>query len=107
MKIPDKIKIGGHWYVVKCPHNFTERGDLEGQQDGDALEIRIAGTDSWSGRGRPESVVAATFLHEILHACDFKSGHAVFRDNEKAIEGIAEMLFQVLRDNKLRFDEVE
>jgi hypothetical protein len=105
MKIPDKLKVGGHWYTVKYPYEFTERGDLMGQHDSDMLEIKISGKDPWYHVSRPESSIAVSFLHEILHACDRISGQHVFKDNEQAVGGISEILFQVLRDNKLRFDE--
>lgn len=105
MKIPDKIKIGAHYYIVKYPYEFTERGDLKGQQDADSCEIKISAKDGWSHTDRPETQIAVTFLYEILHAVDYVTGHKVFRENENAIEGISEMLFQVIRDNKLRFDE--
>jgi hypothetical protein len=105
MKIPKKLKIGGHTYSVIYPYHFKERGDISGQHDLDVLEIRVDDRDGWSHNARPESTVAETFLHEILHACDTISGHNVFKSNESAITGISQLLFQVLRDNKLRFDE--
>ncbi len=105
MKIPKKLKIGGHWYTVKYPYEFTERGDIDGQQDSDALLIKVSDKDSWSHQNRPKSRVAVVFLHEILHACDSFSGHKIFKDKEGAIEAFGEILFQVLRDNKLHFEE--
>jgi hypothetical protein len=107
MDIPEKLKIGGHLYEVKYPYHFEERGDINGQHDFDALCIRLDKNDGYSHLEMPESRIAANFLHEILHACDGITGHRVFRDNEPAIEGIAETLFQVLRDNHLHFDEID
>jgi hypothetical protein len=104
LKIPKKLKVSGHWYTVKYPYKFSERGDLKGQHDGDLMEIRISATDGGECN-RPESDIAATFLHEILHAVDRISGHYTFVEDENALKGLTEILFQVLRDNKLRFDE--
>lgn len=107
MKIPETLKVGGHIYIVKYPYHFTERGDICGQHDGTMKEIKLDNVDPWSHTSKSESGVAVTFLHEILHACDQITGHEVFRgdEGEKRIEAISESLFQVLRDNKLRFDE--
>ena len=106
MKIPKKLKIGGHAYRVVYPYSFTERGDRNGSHDFDALEIRIDNKDGWSHKENPESRVAVTFLHEILHACDAVTGGGIFSgdDSENKVERLSESLFQVLRDNGLRFD---
>lgn len=107
MKIPKTLKIGGHIYQVLFPYHFQERGDLRGQHDSDGNRILLDDMDAWSHELRPESAIAQTFLHEILHACERVSGHKVFSgdEGERAVEGISEALFQVLRDNKLHFDE--
>ena len=96
MKIPKKIKVGGHVYRVIYPCDFAENKNLRGQHDGDTKEIRISDDG-------PESVIAETLLHEILHAVDSVTGYKLFEDNERAIVGIGEALFQVLRDNNLDF----
>jgi len=105
MKIPEKIKIGGHEYTVICPYAFTERGDRDADHDFAMKTIRIDDKDSWSHRQQPESSVAVTFLHEILHACDHITGGGIFSGNdaEQKVERLSESLFQVLRDNKLDF----
>ncbi len=105
MKIPKKLKIGGHQYEVEYPYAFKERGDITGQHDAESLKIRISSTDSYSHKEKPESVIAENFLHEILHAADYISGHEIFKGNEAAVCGVSEILFQILRDNKLHFDE--
>jgi hypothetical protein len=107
MKIPDTLKIGGHNYTVKYPYHFQDRGDICGQHDGTMKEIKIDDSDPWTHSGRNETGIAVTFLHEILHAVDQITGHEIFKgdEGEKRIEAISEGLFQVLRDNKLRFDE--
>ncbi len=107
MRIPDKLKIGGHIFTVICPYAFQERGDRCGACDNSLHVIQIDDKDSWSHVQKPESSVAVTFLHEILHACDHITGHGIFSgdEGEKKIEALSQSLFQVLRDNKLRFDE--
>jgi len=107
MKIPKKLKVGGHIYDVECPYAFTEIGSTKGQLDPESKVIKIDPLDYYSHKERPESSVAVTFLHEILHACDHVTGHSVFlgHEGEKIVEGISEVLFQVLRDNRLKFYE--
>lgn len=106
MKIPKTLKISGHSYKVTFPYIFTERFDRWGDCDDAIKQIRIMEVDG-SGTKRAESAISVTFLHEILHAIDYLTGHEQFRgpEGEKRIEAISEGLFQVLRDNKLRFDE--
>jgi len=103
MNIPGKLKIGGHWYTVKFPYHFSERGDINGQHDAEALAIKLDDRDGYDHSDLPESRIAVNFLHEILHAVDVVTGHKIFKDNESAIEGISECLFQVLRDNDIDF----
>ena len=105
MNIPNKLKICGQMYDILIPYKFSERGDIVGQCDNCCLKIKLSTIDCWTGNKLPESVIAENFLHEILHAVDSLSGHLIFKDNEPAIEGIAALLFQTLRDNKLNFSE--
>lgn len=98
MEIPDRIKIGGHVYKILCPHIFKERGDCVGQYDSLANEIRLSSEDS-GGQPIAESSILVTLIHEILHVIDVTTGHHVFVDNEKAIEGFSNAIFQVLIDN--------
>jgi len=98
MKIPKSIKIGGHIVKVVFPYGFKERADLAAQCDHNMNEIRIDTLDI-SHVERPESGVMVDFIHEVLHRIDHISGHKIFRDNEPAIEGISEGIYQVLVDN--------
>ena len=106
MVIPKSLKIGGHVVKVVYPYVFIETTHLCGQYDDAAKEIRLSDLDTGGGK-RSESSVAVTLMHEILHAIDLVSGHSVFvgQEGEKAVEGVSEGLFQVLRDNPLHFDE--
>ena len=105
MRIPERLKIGGHEYRVIYPYHFTERGDRGADHDFSTKVIRIDGKDSWSHEECPESGIAVMFLHEILHGCDLITGGGIFSgdDGEAKIERLSEALFQVLRDNKLDF----
>ena len=103
MNIPKQVKVGGHTIKVICPYKFQERRDLRGQYDHDMKEIRLSVVDG-CGVERDEGGIFQTFLHELFHAIDFTCGHEIFTDNEKALEGITEGLYQVLVDNEGIFD---
>ena len=96
--IPKTIKVGGHNYKVLFPYVFKERFDRWGQCDYAQREIRLGLLDS-GGTERAMSGVWVTLIHEILHAIDNAGGHDIFGDNEKAVEGFSEMIYQVLVDN--------
>lgn len=108
MKIPEILKkgclkIGGHEYKVLYPHTFTETSRLQGLHTQSTRTINIAGlADS---EPLPESSIAVTFIHEILHAIDNNSGNCIFSstEGEKHLEAISEGLYQVLSDNNLDF----
>lgn len=94
----EKLKIGGIWHKVLFPYVFKERVDLDGQYDFDLGEIRIAGVDKGGGE-RTLDFIVISLIHEMLHAVDNTSGHRLFFENEKALEGISRGIFQVLVDN--------
>lgn len=96
--LPKKLKIGGKIYAIDFPYKFIERNDLNGQCDS-ALDILRIGADDGNGHTRSNASVIITFIHEILHAIDYDTGHFVFRDNESAIEGFSHSIYQVLVDN--------
>ena len=98
MKLPKRVKIGGHKYKVLFPYIFKERFDHWAQCDFAMKELRIGLADG-GGQDKVDSAVIVTFIHEILHAIDFTTGHAIFADNEPAIEGFSEGIYQVLVDN--------
>ena len=98
MNRPKTVKVGGHNYKVLWPYKFQERDDVSGQCDYVLNELRIAEVDG-SGNERAISSQTVSFIHELLHAIDIASGHKVFINNEPAIEGISEGIYQVLVDN--------
>jgi len=98
MKIPKSIKIGGHTVTVKFPYKFKETTTITAQCDVQCNEIRISGVDS-GGNEKAKSSISVDFIHEVLHRIDSVSGHNIFSDNEPAMEGISEGIYQVLVDN--------
>jgi len=98
MRLPTKVKVGGHWYKVTYPYRFTERNDIVGQHDYSGKEIRIA-SETFNGEVICDSSIVVAFIHEILHAVDYVSGSRIFEENETTIEVFSEILFSVLVDN--------
>ncbi|MDA2921691.1 hypothetical protein MYX07_00310 [Patescibacteria group bacterium AH-259-L07] len=98
MKIPKKIKVGGHIYKVIYPYRFKEREDLYGRTNEGRKEIFVTNLDA-NGNKLPQTKIEETFLHELLHAVD-----QTYNNNDLKEEIVARMgegLYQVLKDNKL------
>ena len=98
MKIPSKLKVGGHTYKVIKNFKFTQEPKLVGQADHDLGEIRVSPYES-SGNHRISSRVEETFIHEILHCIN-----NVYNENkfiEEDIGRLSQGLYQVLKDNRL------
>ena len=105
MKIPKRIKVGGHWVKVEYPYEFQERADCNGIAEVDEKRIRL--TDRGVGK-YPESSVAETLLHEILHhVCHSATAAISINDDERQHAAFTKALFQVLVDNKLDFRDVK
>jgi len=100
MKIPKKLKIGGHVYQIKFPYRFQERLDLVGQHDRSLKELRITDCDE-CGNQRALSDIFVTLIHEIFHAFDENFGHKIFvgEEGEKRIVALSECTFAFLIDN--------
>ena len=107
MEIPKELKIGGHMIKIKIEDDVVRM----------ANERQMG--DSWSAYNSirvcsvyPESQQAETLLHEILHHIMDNLGYEYVETKdvegkeihtEQTVEGLAQWLFQVLRDNKLKF----
>lgn len=102
MKIPKKLKIGGHDYRVLYPYSFGDGNGAAGLCETMQHTLKIDDKDFYGNPIESESYVKVTLLHEILHAIDGITGHGVF-DNELVCKGTSEILYQVLHDNKLVF----
>lgn len=87
MKIPNKLKIGGHTVEVKLVDNI-EGGNL-GLWDPKENLIVLDKT-------QPASQIEVTLIHEVLHAVN------ILTDHEK-LEYLSQALYQVIVDNKLHF----
>jgi len=97
MKIPKRLKLGGHVMTVEKIDPATIPAALVpefiGRWDTRAATLTIMG-------GQSESCEAVTFLHEILEAV---SALYELELEHPKISALAEHLFQVLRDNRLDF----
>lgn len=89
MRIPKKIKVGGHIYKVEVVDRVeTDPGENNcGDCDWQINRIRVK-------KDLPESQKAETFLHEIIHACNTDMA-------EKEVNNLSFKLYQVLADNDL------
>jgi hypothetical protein len=89
MKIPKKLKIGGHMVTVDSTKNL--RG-VDGDWDSGKNLIRISADLAKSQK-------EVTLFHEVFHALNAtmseqQSGH-------NFLESFAQQVYQVLADNKL------
>lgn len=87
MKIPKKLKIGGHTYKVIIEKPGRMKPDELGYTDRKKNEIVL---DS----SFPRDQIGATFFHEIFHAMNNELNHTL-------LDSLAEQVFQVLSDNNL------
>jgi len=96
MKIPDKIKVAGHYYKVIWDDKGLVKKGLVGNCNNDFKEIRICKYYK-NTRARAKSEIEETFMHEIIHAVDkhYNSNSL----SEKAIDRLSNGLYQVLKDN--------
>ena len=111
IKLPKKVKIGGHLWDVIFPHRFAE-SDQEGLCDFQAKIIYVNGYLN-NGGVRPDSCIWVSFLHEISHAICNTLALGIFSGEgektetvteelrESRTEAWSEMWFQVLNDNNL------
>ena len=92
MKIPQQLQIGAHTFtVVRKPLD-----DKTGETDICACTITLHDD-------LKDSVLGATFIHELIHACnstlgDTAMGHAL-------IDSLAEQLYAALANNGLLVEE--
>jgi len=101
-KIPNKIKIGGHWFDIIFPYRFTERSDRIADQHFQHKRIRICNIDENGNVYKLETNIV-NLIHEVLHAMNYTLGETVFDgnvDGERRTEAFAELIYQVLTDNE-------
>lgn len=97
IKIPKRIKVGGHIYRIKTDRGTQKRleaAKLFGQWDSLNQEIRLYLTST------PDRL-SHTFIHETLHAIDdvYCNSHL----SEDDIDALCAGLHQVLEQLKVRF----
>ena len=94
MKIPEKLKILGHEYVVSFDSKLFMRENVGGGKAcGNDLSIVLAG-------GMPESREAEVFLHEIIELVKYTLQVEI---SHADLSALSEGLFVVFRDNDLSF----
>ncbi len=97
MKIPDKLKIMGKTFNVTMQQSLTrdDGQSLLGQVFHAQLTVKI-------NSSLPRQTQDSTLLHEIIEAvCDLNE----IEIPHSTICILSENLYQVLKDNKLHFDE--
>ncbi len=90
MKIPKKIKVGGHWLRIKYSDEtdgFTGSGLRAGWKNIIVLQKEMA-------QSKREGVL----FHELMHEIAWQMGMDL---SEEAVSVISEMMYQILKDNKL------
>lgn len=96
--IPSKVKIGSITYDVSTnKDDYLKGAELLGE---------IAYTDQtvFVRSDIPKERQDNVFIHEIVHGMLYEMGHKDF-DNEDLIKPLSNILYQVLKDNKLSFDQ--
>jgi hypothetical protein len=93
MTIPKKIKISGYEYkVIECKNDARDE-NRNGWHNSSTYEIGI-------DPDLPEQVKSSTFLHEIIEAINCHNELGLEHNKVMILENC---LYQVLKDNKLRF----
>lgn len=92
MKIPKKLKIGGHIYRVKFRDRHVEDGvDTAGN-------CLCTQTTIWIDKTAKQSQQESTFFHEIIEAIN---GESELKLEHTQICALEFGLYQVLKDNHL------
>ena len=93
MKIPDKLKIGGHWFeVIKA----YDRLKLHGSDDEGAstnFYSRI-----WIDTSMSKSEQEETLIHEIIEMINTMHDMKL---NHQTISTLGEAIYQILIDNRI------
>lgn len=92
MKIPQKIKIGGHIYgIIKRDREKEDGKSSCGTHDGKYNKIWI--NIAWS-----QSQQESTLIHEIIEAINWLQALGL---EDRQVQGLEAGLYQVLKDNRL------
>ena len=102
MKIPLKVKLGGHTFLINQGQKVFEE-----YFKGDDDEHRKAGITYLGGnlilidRTNARQQQEESFLHEIIHQIFFRMGRNKECEDEQLVQGLASWLYSFLKDNKL------
>jgi hypothetical protein len=88
----DKVKIGVSDYDVQLVESVSKDELLLGQIDYQNLSIRV-------DKDYPILTQKITLLHEIVHGLFHELSEDELRGNEKLVDQLARLLYQVIRDN--------
>lgn len=86
MKIPKKLKIGGHIVKIIEKEGFNI--------DSDCGEFEISMNTITIRKDLPKDQKEATLIHEIFHVCNTTLDHEL-------LDSLAEQVYQVFKDNGL------
>ncbi len=97
MQIPETIKIGGKDFKIEYDTTIiTDEGYACRGRSRAAKQLIQLNPDY------PQQTIDCTLLHEILEALNTNSEIGL---EHKQISQLEECLYQILKDNKLHFDE--
>jgi Zn-dependent peptidase ImmA (M78 family) len=88
----ESIKIMGCDYAIVELDRISREGYVYGEVDHVEQVIKL------SKELKPQ-LKAEILLHELIHAVLFKLGENELHDNERFINGMAAVLFQIFKDN--------
>jgi Zn-dependent peptidase ImmA (M78 family) len=94
--IPQTVKVAGITYHTKEVDNLSYDHNLYGQVTYANTLIKI---DSGLSEEKKEQV----FVHELFHAILHEAGYD--EHDEEMVRRVANVLYQVLKDNELRFSQ--
>lgn len=99
MKMPDSIKIGAHSFDVKIVPNLKDDSahNCCGRCNGSEQKIEI-------NPCYPQSCQEATLIHEIIEGINYLYELGLEHHQITILE---ETLYQVLKENRLHFDDGE
>jgi len=92
MKIPTKIKIGGHIFDI-----YKEDRSKNGI-DGKLGSCNAARNTIWLDTNQPQTQLENTLLHEIIEAINWQQQLEL---DHKTISQLENALYQVLHDNEI------
>lgn len=103
MNIPKKIKIGGFDWIVIESDDIAEESQVFGSTHYQKQKLFVEKSET-------EQKKFQTLLHEIIHALYWQTGLTEREKNKDApikeeefVQAISMGLYQVLKDNNLRF----